>query len=137
MSTSGVRYQHGARPQWLKRRGRAGRRPMKNLYGQIDHHGDIRWQVLPWRGANRRCHHLRIGHDSGHLFNGHVHGSLLPGPHLLGASLFGSHLLGAHLRDLDDGQRDDLLGDYQREFLHRALHKDARDDGSGDVHDQI
>jgi hypothetical protein len=33
--------------------------------------------VLPWRGANRRCHHLRIGHDAGHLLDGHFHGSLL------------------------------------------------------------
>jgi hypothetical protein len=104
---------------------------MKSLYGQIDHGGDIRWQVLPWRGANRLCHNLRIGHDAGHLLDCHVHGSLLRGPHLLGA-----HLLSAHLRDLNDGQRDDLLGDYQRDVFHRALHNDAWDDGSGDVHDQ-
>jgi hypothetical protein len=39
--------------------------------------------VLPWRCANRRFHHLRIGHDTGHLLDVHVHGSLLRGSHSL------------------------------------------------------
>jgi hypothetical protein len=75
---------------------------------------------MPWRGANRCCHHLRIGHDADHLLEGHVHRCVICDQHLLGA-----HLLGAHLRDLNDGHRDDFLGDYQRDVLHRALHNDS------------
>jgi hypothetical protein len=90
--------------------------------------------ALAWRQSSLPS--LRIGHDTGHLLDIHVHGRFLRGPHLLGARLLGAHLLGAHLRDLDYCQRDDRLGDYQRDALHRALHNDAWDDGSGDVHDQ-
>jgi hypothetical protein len=63
---------------------------MNSLHGSIDHGGDIRWQMLLWRGANRRCHHLRIGHGTGHLLDGHFHESLHRGPHLLGVRLLGA-----------------------------------------------